>query len=210
MSWLSLRIGKEESLILLDPLSLLCILTGIFISVYLFISPNPPIQLIQISMLFVIGLVGVLMNLTLFQKRDPLDINISPTEAASILMTFTITIGAILLVNMAIFLFSGAIRYQTITFNTKLMAILAAIAEELMFRGFILALFYSITRGNSFVAITTSSALWAIYHSWVYQSFSLLLIVFFAGVILSYAYIKSKGRLSGTILAHMLINWVSG
>jgi membrane protease YdiL (CAAX protease family) len=98
---------------------------------------------------------------------------------------------------------------SSVTFQGSLFVMLMGIAEETMFRGFLLTLFVKMT-GNQFMAIGASSFMGAVYHAAIYgTSNELILIVFGCFCVLGFAYVGSGYRLSVPMVAHALINLIA-
>jgi membrane protease YdiL (CAAX protease family) len=91
--------------------------------------------------------------------------------------------------------------------DAMLYAVLIAVAEEQFFRGAILNFLLTLT--NSTVAIFSSAAIFMVYHFAVYgTSTSNLVYVLVGGLALAWAAYRS-GRLSPSILAHVINNVLS-
>lgn len=150
-----------------------------------------------------------------------IDITVTYIENVKILYAVMGSTIAILIVNASInYFFPYTVALTADPVNTKLNAMNMGGAEEIFFRYWWATFFISIW--GPLFGIIAQSGLWTIFHLWRYAPLQAnlttifqppyvftLIIVFVAGIILGLAYYWSGGRLSVTIIPHMLINAVA-
>lgn len=89
-----------------------------------------------------------------------------------------------------------------------LLAVLMAVAEEIFFRGFLMAFFTSMS-GSFWVSNVLQAIVWAVYHTAVYGSQAWVMVyVVMSGIIFGYVN-RMANSLTPSILAHSIINFIS-
>jgi membrane protease YdiL (CAAX protease family) len=154
---------------------------------------------------------GIMFAGLLLQSFLKFDINSSSdsrTKDAQILTWTIIDIALFYAINISVSAVPLSLvnTFASISFTPQRMfLLLIAVAEEQFFRGFLLNLFLNKKTGQG-IAVMLESAIFALYHSYVYGGdTNALLIVFGAGLVISYGDIKT-GRVSTGIASHVLNN----
>ena len=155
----------------------------------------------------------ILSGLALSRMTGNLEIDddIDPSEGISIMKWFMISVGIIVMLAMyvpKIPLSLDNLSSTELLLVPRMFAVLMAISEEIFFRGFVTNFF--ITKFSLSFGILASGVFFGIYHLAVYGTeMSIMMYVVGAGLILSYVAVKT-GRTSTTMLAHVLVNAISG
>ena len=115
-----------------------------------------------------------------------------------------VSIFAIMIVNAITMKFA---KFSPVPVNASLFAVLIGIAEESFFRGFLQTLFISLA--GDWLGIIITSLIWMTFHGAVYGlNQPALFVVFGAGIILGWVVYITR-RLSITMTAHGLINFLA-
>jgi len=181
-----------------DNISLL--LTVLAISIFLYSALWSPTLMQLATYAVVLPLAGLLLSLVTrtYARPDP---HLDVSETRDMIRDMVLAFTAIMLANLFT---SFVLKLDVPPINAKLLAILMAIGEEDLFRGFFTP--WLANRLGEAAGIFASSLLFAIYHFAVYgASVESLLVVFLAGSILSFIALKSR-RITAVKLAHMLNN----
>jgi len=161
---------------------------------------------LMLKSLFVVvmGLSG--MALARRFKEDESDPNVTDVEVRQIVLWSGISFGVIFFMNLTVRVIPPIFAVVD-PVGARLFAVLIAIAEEELFRGFVTPY---MARGLGRVAgAVTAGVIFGVYHLAIYQdSFSNLLVIFAGGIILSFAALRT-GRLSTTSATHVINNWLA-
>lgn len=179
-------------------------LTILAVAVFLYSATFTDELMLRSTFVVVMALAGLVLSSTI--KHTQVDESLSNIEVRQIIIWGAIAFVAVLFLNI----FTKQAPIFAVAEEPLIrrnFAVLIAVAEEQFFRGFITPFIAS--RTNSILlGSVLSGVIFGIYHFAIYQSFDVLLIVFGSGIILSYVALRT-GRLSPTILAHVVNNWFS-
>lgn len=125
---------------------------------------------------------------------------------------FARSVGLIFVGLMAVYvvnIYSASVTLAGVPVSNTLFMMIIGIAEEALFRGFLLT-FVSRMLGSSLLGVGVSSVVGVAYHSLVYGfNDTNLLIVFGSFAVLGMTYIFSGYRLSVPMVAHALVNYLA-
>ena len=155
--------------------------------------------------------VGLALMIVSEGRVPPEDTYVSESEGWTIIKYFGIGFIGIVLVawlSPALFRPASIIPKSLSITDMRLFGVLMAVAEETFFRGFLMNWLIN-QFGSATTGILLQALIFAVYHIAVYgSSFATLLYVLIAGLILGYVAWRS-GRLSSSMLAHSLINFIA-
>lgn len=163
--------------------------------------------------LIAIGLVlGLIYNEFFVKVRkngtQTIDTEIKSKEAAEILAGTMMTVFGIIVAEIAvpkIFNIKPFFVLNSIA-SSAANGVFYAVAEEVFFRYLIASVFIGIF--GVMGGILISSLFWTGFHVYVYPPVALA-IVFVSGLVVGYGYYTANGRLTSTILPHVIINIVA-
>jgi len=195
----TLTLPRRQKPILFDFVSMSLAVLAITLFVYAstFVGTTVAYQSLVAAFLLISGLT---MAFLLARVRP--DWHLDPKEWTSILMWTGVSMGAIFLVNLV-----RHLRFETTPMDPRLFSVLIGISEEVFFRVFLCA--WLVLMVGEMFGIFLNASIFALYHVFVYsQQPSALLIIFGAGLILGYVFVKSR-RASPVMLAHCLVNLIA-
>jgi len=184
-----------------DGLSQTCTILAVMIVIYLSTFETTVVILFPAVLL----ITGLVLQFYLQRRVEVVD---SLSESAGNIGFYTlVALAGIALASFVSPAVSGLPKMELTGVDAMLYAVLIGVAEEQFFRGAILNFLLTLT--NSTVAIFSSAAIFMVYHFAVYgTSTSNLVYVLVGGLALAWAAYRS-GRLSPSILAHVLNNTLS-
>jgi len=227
MGFARLKLYAEKKKVILDPVSLICILGAFMffgLDMFLFLPDIENAEALKIVLrssisftFLVAGLIGMIFSGVHTPKSEKvggnIDPRLSPAEMGLISMLFMINMMAIVAINILTRQHSDLgqksfVNYPQSNFRWAIFSTAVGWTEEVVFRGFMQTTMSRVSGGV--VGVLASSFAWVLFHGGVYNlDPTIYLTLFLIGLVLSITYEISQYRLSVTMLPHGLNNFLA-
>lgn len=194
-----MSLPRRQKPIVFDFISISLVILAI--TLFLYSTTFRGTEIADLSMVAVVLLLaGLTMSFLVGKVR--IDFRLSSRESLDVLVWTGVSMGAIFVVNLV-----RHLKFEVAPMDPRLFSILIGISEEMFFRVFLTA--WLIMLVGEMLGIMLGSSIWTVFHLFTYQTDpSALAVIFGAGLVLGYAFVKSR-RASPVMLAHCSVNAVA-